>query len=157
MNNQSKTYNIGVISESLFDFNQWRKKNNLSHEGGELNHIFKFTKNNKQYFCINNVRSLCSKSFDQIIETENAIFNNDYKEIKLESRINLKENFHKNLIGSDQPWDLLSVLKKLVKASDILLHEKDYDRDGWEEHEFCYKRGLEIIELLGNEINKNGI
>ncbi len=48
----------------------------------------------------------------------------------------------------ENPWPLVDVLKKLVEATDILLHEKAYDRAGWEEMEHCYKRGKEIIKKI---------
>lgn len=37
-----------------------------------------------------------------------------------------------NLLRLDERWDTLSILEELTKASDILLHEKDYDGHGWE-------------------------
>lgn len=51
-----------------------------------------------------------------------------------------------------EPWSLLEVMKKLTEASDILLHQKDYDRMGWEEHECAYREGLKIIELLEKQL-----
>lgn len=60
----------------------------------------------------------------------------------------------KELFGSNQPWSLVDVLKKLVESTNILLHEKGYDGHGWEEMEICHNRGNEIIALLNS---KDGI
>jgi len=59
-------------------------------------------------------------------------------------------NWVSEIFRFDKPWSLLEVMKKLVGASDILLHQKDYDRMGWEEHEHAYREGKAIIELLSN-------
>lgn len=53
-----------------------------------------------------------------------------------------------HVLRLEETWPLIDVLRKLVEASDILLHEKDYDRAGWEEHEYAYRQGLMIIEQL---------
>lgn len=56
------------------------------------------------------------------------------------------------VIRLDQPYSLPEVLKALVECADILLHEKSYDRAGWERLEYCYRHGKDIIELFeGNE------
>jgi hypothetical protein len=52
------------------------------------------------------------------------------------------------IIGMDEAWPLVDVLKKLIEASEILLHKKDYDGHGWEEMEHCVKRGKEIVSLF---------
>lgn len=52
------------------------------------------------------------------------------------------------ILALDTAWPLIDVLKKLVHATDVLLHEKAYDRAGWEEIEHCFQRGKQTIELL---------
>lgn len=52
------------------------------------------------------------------------------------------------ILRFSEPWSLLEVMKKLVEASDILLHQKDYDRLGWEEHEHAFREGKKIIQAL---------
>ena len=51
------------------------------------------------------------------------------------------------VFGLDNPWTLKDVLNKLIEASEILLHKKNYDRHGWEEISHCVKRGKEIDRL----------
>jgi hypothetical protein len=53
-----------------------------------------------------------------------------------------------HVLRLDDTWPLIDVLRKLVEASDILLHKRDYDQTGWEEHEYAYRDGLKIIEQL---------
>ncbi len=48
----------------------------------------------------------------------------------------------------DNPYSLPEVLKGLVEAADVLLHEKAYDRAGWERLEYCYRHGKEIVEIF---------
>lgn len=52
------------------------------------------------------------------------------------------------VIRLDQPYSLPEVLKALVECADILLHEKSYDRVGWERLEYCYRHGKDIIALF---------
>ena len=52
------------------------------------------------------------------------------------------------ILGNDKSWPLKDVLDKLIEASEILLHEKNYDRHGWEEISHCVKRGKEIVSIL---------
>jgi hypothetical protein len=59
------------------------------------------------------------------------------------------------IIGMDKAWPLVDVLYKLVEASEILLHKKNYDGHGWEEIEHCIKRGKEIIQIFDNLKNKS--
>ena len=47
-----------------------------------------------------------------------------------------------------EPWCLEAVLKQLVKATDILLKEKGYDGNTYEEMEHCSKIGKELIEEI---------
>jgi len=54
----------------------------------------------------------------------------------------------KDVLRLNETWSLLSVLKKLADASDILLHQKDYDGNGWEQHEYALREANVIIELL---------
>jgi hypothetical protein len=43
-----------------------------------------------------------------------------------------------------KPWGTISCLEKLSEAADILLLEKDYDRDGWESFSHASKSAKEI-------------
>ena len=52
------------------------------------------------------------------------------------------------IIGADQPWSLYDVLNKLIEASDILLHKKNYDGHGWEEIYHAAKRARYIAGLF---------
>lgn len=51
----------------------------------------------------------------------------------------------------DQPYSLPEILKGLVECADVLLHEKGYDRGGWERLEYCYRHGKDIIKIFDNE------
>ena len=57
------------------------------------------------------------------------------------------------VFGLDNPWTLKDVLNKLIEASEILLHKKNYDRHGWEEISHCVKRGKEIVLILASELS----
>lgn len=50
-----------------------------------------------------------------------------------------------------QPWNSADVLKKLVWATNHLLHNKDYDGPNYEELNVCVKRGEELIAFLENK------
>lgn len=51
-------------------------------------------------------------------------------------------------LGLTEPWNTVEVIKKLIEAAEILLHEKDYDGHGWEEIAGCVRYGKERIEKL---------
>jgi len=51
----------------------------------------------------------------------------------------------------EEPYSLPEVLKGLVECADILLHERNYDRMGWEKLEYCYRHGKEILLVLSPE------
>jgi hypothetical protein len=54
-----------------------------------------------------------------------------------------------SFLGLDRPYSLDSVLDKLIQTSDILMHEKNYDGNGWEilrearEQAVIYKNQIE--------------
>jgi hypothetical protein len=52
------------------------------------------------------------------------------------------------ILGLANPWPLIDVLGKLIEATEILLHDKNYDRHGWEEMNHCVIRGKEIVSIL---------
>lgn len=57
-----------------------------------------------------------------------------------------------SVLALDNAWCLKDVIKKLIEASEILLHQKNYDGHGWEEISHCVDRGKEIVSILsGNE------
>jgi transcriptional regulator with XRE-family HTH domain len=59
---------------------------------------------------------------------------------------------YSDVLGLDNSWSLKDVLKKLIEASEILLHQKNYDGHGWEEINHCVERGKSIVSTLsGNE------
>jgi len=56
------------------------------------------------------------------------------------------------ILGEDQPWPLTDVLKKLIEASEILLHKKNYDGHGWEEIRHAVEVAKQKVRLLsGND------
>lgn len=58
-----------------------------------------------------------------------------------------------DILGLDQPWPLVDVLKKLIEASDILLHKHSYDGHGWEEISHAVEIGKQKVDLLyGNAV-----
>jgi len=82
------------------------------------------------------------------LEQENKILrgNNELSAILLPIDLNL-------VIRQDQPYNLPEVLKGLVECADVLLHERAYDAIGWEQLEYCYRHGKDIIKLFEpNEI-----
>jgi hypothetical protein len=46
------------------------------------------------------------------------------------------------------PWPTPDVISKLIWAAEYLLHEKNYDRHGYEEVDMCVKRAKEILKRL---------
>jgi transcriptional regulator with XRE-family HTH domain len=60
---------------------------------------------------------------------------------------------YSDILGLDNSWSLKDVLKKLIEASEILLHQKNYDGHGWEEINHCVERGKAIVSTLSsNEV-----
>ena len=58
---------------------------------------------------------------------------------------------YSNILGLDNSWSLKDVLNKLIEASEILLHQKNYDGHGWEEINHCVERGKEIVSTLSEQ------
>lgn len=52
------------------------------------------------------------------------------------------------ILRLDQPWPLKDILAKLIEASDILLHEKNYDQHGWEIISHATEEAKKIKALL---------
>ena len=46
----------------------------------------------------------------------------------------------------DQPYDLMSCLKQLIKGVDILLHRYDYDDDNWEMMHEAWRTAKEALK-----------
>lgn len=42
-------------------------------------------------------------------------------------------------------WDIKSILMKLINASEILMHDKNYDGLGWEEVATCVNEGKKLL------------
>lgn len=55
------------------------------------------------------------------------------------------------LLGLNNPYPLKEVLIRLRMATNVLLHEKNYDRHGYEELEQCAQRAKEIILLIDEQ------
>lgn len=64
------------------------------------------------------------------------------------AQIHTKYIIEHKLLDLDKPWPLKDVLAKLIEATEILLHQKNYDGHGWEEISHCVQRGKEIINNL---------
>jgi hypothetical protein len=60
----------------------------------------------------------------------------------------------KAALGYHRAWPLFSVLTKLTAAADILLHEYDYDDDGWEGLQFAMESGKTILADIQAMSNK---
>ena len=58
------------------------------------------------------------------------------------------------VLGHNNPWPLVDVLRKLTEASDTLLNRYNYDGHSHEEISICIERGKEIIKLLESPISK---
>ncbi len=58
---------------------------------------------------------------------------------------------YSDILGLDNSWSLKDVLKKLIEASEILLHQKNYDGHGWEEINHCVEIGKEIVSTLSGQ------
>lgn len=52
------------------------------------------------------------------------------------------------ILRLDQPWPLKDILAKLIEASDILLHDKNYDGHGWENISHATEEAKKIKALL---------
>lgn len=47
----------------------------------------------------------------------------------------------------NQQWSILDILSKLCEATSILLDEKDYDGDGWEQIKEARDEALKVLEI----------
>jgi len=82
--------NIGIICLNSSDFKNFIiNKINLINENIDLIDNKKAILNNKRYIKISNVCDICSFSFDEIIETDNAKENENYNKIIEVSKFNL--------------------------------------------------------------------
>lgn len=70
------------------------------------------------------------------------------------AQIHTKYIVEYKLLDLTNPWPLKDVLNKLIEATEILLHQKNYDGHGWEEISHCVQRGKEIINNLDNTIQQ---
>ena len=53
-----------------------------------------------------------------------------------------------SVLGLNNPWSLSQILKKLIEAADILLHEKNYDAHGWELIGAAQESAKKTLKLL---------
>lgn len=51
----------------------------------------------------------------------------------------------------DQSWPLRDVLAKLIEASEILMHQKNYDGHGWEQISHAIERGKVALLAWPNQ------
>jgi len=75
------------------------------------------------------------------------------KDLLTKYRFSSKEQGEKepNILGLDNAWPLKNVLEKLIEATNILLHNKSYDGQGYEEMQICVSRAKEIIGELSTK------
>lgn len=83
----SKT--TAVISSSVDDFLSWRKDNLSTTEIGTKTNV---KVDDMLYILVIKPEHVCSKSFDNVIETENAHNNSEYDKIKETIKGNIKSN-----------------------------------------------------------------
>ena len=83
----SKT--IAVISSSVDDFLSWRENNLYTTEVGTIS---KVKVDDTLYVLVMKTEHVCSKSFDEVIETENAHNSSEYEKIKETIKGNIKSN-----------------------------------------------------------------
>lgn len=83
----SKT--TAVISSSVDDFLSWRKDNICTTEIGTKTNV---KVDDMLYILVIKPEHVCSKSFDNVIETENAHNNSEYDKIKETIKGNIKSN-----------------------------------------------------------------
>lgn len=61
----------------------------------------------------------------------------------------------KAVIGMDRPWPLTDILSKLSGAAEILLNEKGYDADEWEEIAECVSHGRLYVSHFSEWLKEN--
>lgn len=66
----------------------------------------------------------------------------------VEPKTSVTYEFIEKILRLHEPYSLSEVLKALIEASDILLHKKDYDGDGWERLEYAFRHAKEINAIL---------
>jgi hypothetical protein len=66
----------------------------------------------------------------QLLKEADDVFSKSEHPEHLEKEFN--NEFITSFLGLNRPYSLDSVLDKLIKTSDILMHEKNYDGHGWE-------------------------
>lgn len=91
--------------------------------------------------------TLAGKEFD-VTEAAKLIRNEYTKPIKSITDIPIDK-----ILRYGEPYSLPQILEGLCEATDILLHEKNYDGHGWEHLEYAYRYGREVVALFNNEPN----
>lgn len=95
-----------------------------------------------------------------VITTKEIYDRTDPKERRIvrakeDEKIPVEENQrHKNI--HESAWPLNEVLKRLISASEYLLHKKDYDGSDYEEIEICVIRAKQIISAAPVETLPKG-
>jgi hypothetical protein len=80
---------IAVISSCVDDFLSWRENNLYTTEIGTKTSI---RVDETLYVLVMKPEHVCSKSFDEVIETENAYTSSEYDKIKETIKGNIKSN-----------------------------------------------------------------
>ena len=83
---------IGVVSKDVDDFHLWRVENSLELDNEFLSGVRRFRSGDDMYYCADNIRRLKGHSFDEVVETDNAHTNPEYKHIINLIRTQLKTN-----------------------------------------------------------------
>lgn len=85
------------------------------------------------------------KSNVEIVSVESAItFAEKYHALQLQQTDVMRLLPIDDILMLDRPYSLKHVIDKLVEASEILLHNKNYDGHGWELISHCVDLGKEI-------------
>jgi len=59
------------------------------------------------------------------------------------------------ILNKSEPWPLRNILSKLVEASEILLHDKNYDGHGWENISVCADLAKRYVIEIESFLSKN--
>lgn len=138
---EEETQNIAVICYNSNDFITWKKEQGFVE-------TFSFNKNkfkidNKMYYCITKLTDLHSRSFDNIIETNNASKNKEYGLIliQLYQYLNLPITTDKRKVY-DEPEKTNKIIQQIEKV-EILLKDDNFNR---------INEGICIREILNTQL-----
>lgn len=69
-------------------------------------------------------------------------------------RTDIANKEKEELMGLENAWSLKHILEKLIEASNILLHEKDYDGHGWELIDKAKEEAKKTLNLISKHTKK---